>query len=170
MLNESEPVELQATDETSSSLNQKSEGQISKTINADTDIPLEENEEIGQKKQPRAKQKSSGKRRRKPAQDRVTAWFAACGRCSFFLAGFTLVCGEEALETAVEQRGTRWLTLPWSWEIVDLVHKSFGSRFDNDCYHFEGCCPECRRNFVYQAVNEAGETATIRIELKPRTR
>ena len=59
MLNESEPVELQATDETSSSLNQKSEGQISKTINADTDIPLEENEEIGQKKQPRANRPSN---------------------------------------------------------------------------------------------------------------
>lgn len=170
MVEENETVGPQAAGETSSSVIPQSEDQIPKTKVANSEAPVEENRKTGHNRKPRSKPKSGRKRKRKPAQDQVKALFAACGRCSFFLAGIQLVCGEAALNTAVEQRGTRWLTFPWNWELVDLVQKSYGSRVDIDCYHFEGCCPECRRNFVYQAADKAGEAATIRVELKPRTR
>ena len=90
---------------------------------------------------------------------RVTSWFAACGRCSFFLAGYSIAGGEGALETAVAYRGKQWLYLTWTHAVANLVHKSYGSRVDIHCYHYEGRCQECHRRFVYDAADKhAGPT------------
>jgi len=100
---------------------------------------------------------------------RVTSWFAACGRCSFFLAGYTVAGGEGALETAVAYRGNHWLYLNWSHAVANLVHKSYGSRVDIQSYHFEGRCQECQRRFVYDAADEHA-APIFQIELKTRSR
>lgn len=101
------------------------------------------------------------------AERKVVSWFAACGRCSFFLAGYRLTCSEAAWETAVAQRKKNWLVLPWSHAAVNLVHKGYGSQIDVDCYHYEGQCRECHRRFVFQVGEDESEPATFRIELKP---
>ena len=105
--------------------------------------------------------------RASPALRQVVSWFAACGRCSFFLAGYRLICDEDALETAVANRSKKWLTVPWSHDMAELVHKTYGSRIDISCYYFEGQCIECHRRFTYQGAENEGEPATFRIELKP---
>lgn len=102
-----------------------------------------------------------------PALRQVVSWFAACGRCSFFLAGYRLICDEDALETAVANRSKKWLTVPWSHDMAELVHKTYGSRIDISCYHFEGQCMECHRRFTYQGTENEDEPAAFRIELKP---
>lgn len=98
----------------------------------------------------------------------MTAWFSACARCSFFLAGYKLVHGDEPLQAAVENGRPRWLTLEWNQGLCELVQKSFGSRVDIDCYHYNGTCPECRRRFVYTAADEGKQSGQFRIELNPR--
>lgn len=120
--------------------------------------------------QPEAEPKQSTqrkKRRLSPALRQIVSWFAACGRCSFFLAGYGLICDEDVLETAVANRGKKWLTVPWSYDLAKLVHKSYGSRIDISCYYFEGQCVECHRRFTYQGTENEDELATFRIELKP---
>lgn len=107
------------------------------------------------------------RRRTSPALNQVTSWFAACGRCSFFLAGYRLISDEEMLETAVANRSKKWLTVPWSKALAELILKTYGSRIDINCYHFEGQCLECHRRFTYQGANKEGEQATFRIALKP---
>lgn len=102
-----------------------------------------------------------------PAMRQVVSWFAACGRCSFFLAGYGLICDEDVLETAVANRSKKWLTIPWSHDLAQLIHKTYGSRIDITCYHFEGQCKECHRRFMYQGTENEDESATFRIELKP---
>jgi hypothetical protein len=78
--------------------------------------------------------------------------FAVCGRCSFFVAGYKLLVGNEAWETAVNQTDGRWLRLIGSNDVAQLVGRSFGSRLDIDCFHYEGRCPECQRVFQYRAA------------------
>ena len=118
----------------------------------------------------RKKEKRDRPRKRRPASGmvKVAARFAACGRCSFFLAGYKALVGEEALEMAVSQRGHHWLRLPWNQSATDLLHKSYGRRVEADCFHYEGICRECRRHFIYEAPDAADEPPQFRIELKQR--
>ena len=107
------------------------------------------------------------KQQTSPALRQIVSWFAACGRCSFYLAGYRLICDEDALETAVANRGKKWLTVPWTYDLAKLIHKTYGSRIDITCYHFEGQCMECHRRFTYQGAEKEDKPATFRIELKP---
>ncbi len=100
----------------------------------------------------------SGKSKRHPKQkkvertliERATQNFAACGRCSYFWAGSQVLVGVEGVTTAVEQRQNGWITLPWSQAMSHLIHKSYGVLVDSDFFHYEGCCPECRRPYAVQ--------------------
>lgn len=100
----------------------------------------------------------SGKLKRQPKQkkvertlmERATLNFAACGRCSYFWAGSQVLVGVEQAATAVEQRHDGWITLPWNQAMSNLIHKSYGVLVDSDFFHYEGCCPECRRPFAVQ--------------------
>jgi hypothetical protein len=119
--------------------------------------------------QPEGEPEQSNKRKKwqpSPALRQVISWFAACGRCSFFLAGYGLIGDEDVLETAVSSRGKKWLTVPWSHDLAQLVYKTYGSRIDVTYYHFEGQCKECQRRFTYQG-SEEDQPPTFRIELKP---
>lgn len=135
----------------------------------ETAVEITQDEAAADEAEPAAEQEQSKKRKKyraSPALKQITAWFAACGRCSFFLAGYRLIVSDEELETAVANRSKKWLTIPWSNDLAELVHKTYGSRIDISCYHFEGQCVECHRRFTYQGADEA-EPATFRIELKP---
>lgn len=107
-------------------------------------------------------------RKNQPTLQQVTARFAACGRCSYLWAGYRVIRGSEELETAVAESKSGWLELVWDMEMPELIHKSYGVRLDISYYHYEGCCQECRRHFIYQAAkNETGDD-TFRIEISPR--
>lgn len=94
--------------------------------------------------------------------DEVVARFAVCGRCSFFLTEYRLSYRPEAFATAVANIEQDWLTLEWDIRLRQMVSDAYGSRFDIETFHYEGCCPECRRTFVYRGETE-DEAAVLRI-------
>ena len=93
----------------------------------------------------------------------VAGAFVACPRCSFFLAGYRLIHDDFA--EAVEKSQGNWLDLTWNSATRNLVQKSFGCRIDQDTFHFEGVCKECRRSFVYKASPTERSTEVFRIEV-----
>jgi len=94
--------------------------------------------------------------------------FAACGRCSYFWAGYRVIFGEEAQKTAVaEDQIAGWLYLSWNFQVPELVLKSYGVRMDIEHIHYEGTCEECRRHFIYQAPEAEDEEALFCVELSP---
>jgi hypothetical protein len=97
----------------------------------------------------------------------VTKLFAACGRCSYFWAGYRVLFGVEAQETAVAQGQSGWLDLEGNSQMSELLHKSYGVRLDVAHFHYEGCCKECRRRFVYQAAESEDEFNSCAIEISP---
>ncbi len=86
--------------------------------------------------------------------DDIVKRFALCGRCSFFVAGYKLLAGDEGWETAVQETDGRWVHLAWQPELRELIGRSYGNRLDIDYYFCEGTCPECRRSFQYHAAND----------------
>ena len=127
-----------------------------------------ENENADNKR--RKKRSSRSKRAKKDvsAQDIVT-WFAACGRCSFFLAGYRLLDEVDSLETAVTGSESGWLSLTWNQEMCHLLNKSYGCRVDIECFYLDGTCPECHRHFVFRAADEDNDIPDFRIESVPRS-
>ncbi|HID52410.1 MAG TPA: hypothetical protein EYP41_10270 [Anaerolineae bacterium] len=99
--------------------------------------------------------------------DIITESFAACGRCSYFWAGYRVIHGLEDQERVAAQTDPDWLILTWSYPMGELLLKSYGSRFDIDFAYYEGCCKECRRHFVYDAIAE-NQTPTLKMQRVPR--
>ena len=118
---------------------------------------------------PKPKQAASRSRSKLKVED-VIAYFAACGRCGFFLTGYRAAYGQERLETAVAKAKGGWLTFDWGIPLRELVLKSYGSLIEASDFHFDGCCPECRRSFTYHASNSPRRPDRLRIEIKPRKR
>lgn len=83
--------------------------------------------------------------------------FVACGRCSFFLAGYRVIHGKDQLEQAIEASDDEWLTLRWDHNTRQLVQSSYGSRLDIEFYYFDGRCPECQRRFVISGGEGSAE-------------
>lgn len=92
-----------------------------------------------------------GKNQGKEVQEleKKMAGFVACGRCSFFLAGYRVIHGLDSVDEALKKSGGKWLHLRWDAQTKELLHKSYGWKLDIGWYHIEACCPECRRRFVY---------------------
>ncbi len=86
--------------------------------------------------------------------DDVLARFAACDRCSYFLAGYYSAVGREQWQTAVAHMDAGWLTLAWSPHMRLLVEKSYGVSVDVEHYYYESCCPNCQRAFTFWAADE----------------
>ena len=126
-------------------------------------------EKKGRKRSRGRQPKKTGRQSRRGAFTvrQVADRFAACGRCSYFWAGYKVLCGEEAQETAVAESTTGWLELIWHPEIPRLLYKSYGVRLDVDFFHYEGCCQECRRRFMYQAAENDDEPGSCAIEVSP---
>jgi hypothetical protein len=99
--------------------------------------------------------------------NRVVSWFAACARCSFFLAGYQLEHSGDQIIEAARNNDTGWLNLDWNQAICKLLRKSYGSHLDVDCYHYEGVCPECHRQFVYHAADDES-AGQLQIEIRPQ--
>ncbi len=105
----------------------------------------------------------------------VQADFVACGRCSYFLAGYRVLHGLPALENAIAASDGEWLILAWNEATRRLMQKSFGCRIDNEWYHYETCCPVCYRRFQVttapepQALEtaEAGQAEAMPAVLEP---
>ena len=100
----------------------------------------------------------------------VVSYFAPCGRCGFFLAGYRAANGLEDLETAVNVAKSGWISLSWNLNVRELVLKSYGCRIEANDLHYEGCCSECRRHFIFRASRSPNHPDTFRIEIKPRKR
>lgn len=81
--------------------------------------------------------------------------FVACGRCSFFLAGYRVLHGADQLAEAAEASDDEWLALKWDHATRRLVQESYGSRLDIEFYYFDSRCPECQRRFVIGTGEEA---------------
>lgn len=106
------------------------------------------------------KSESESKKKRLPeeqseAVNALVARFAACGRCSFFLAGYRVMVGEDGLETAAAHVEREKLTLTWEFAMRELVSKSYGVQLYLDHYFYNGRCPECGRAFAFQAAQPA---------------
>ncbi len=119
-------------------------------------------------KQTKKRRASRAARQTQLTLPQVTERFAACGRCSYFWAGYRVIFGQEALATAVAQSESGWLELEWNMQMPELVHKSYGVRLDISHLHYEGSCQECRRTFAYEAAENEDETDEFRIEISPR--
>lgn len=131
-------------------------------IDAEAPEPKKPENRRQKKKKPRAKKGNNSLKQ-------VSARFAACGRCSFFWAGYKVIFGESAQETAVAQSESGWLNLEWNSQMHELLFKSYGIRLDQNFYHYEGCCKECRRRFVYQASDSEDEPSQCEIEISPHS-
>ncbi len=109
-------------------------------------------------------------RQQKDTVDDVIAYFSACGRCGYFLTGYRALVGLEALETAVNQAKSGWIVLTWNDDVRELLLKSYASDVEANDLHFEGCCMECRRHYIFRATRSPNFPDTLRIEIKPRKR
>ena len=118
-------------------------------------------------KRKKQRKASHASRKNQTTLQQVTNHFAACGRCSYFWAGYRVIFGEDALATAVTQSKSDWLDLEWNLEMPELVHKSYGVRLDIKHFHYEGCCKECRRVFIYQAAENEEESDAFCIQISP---
>jgi len=113
---------------------------------------------------------AAGRRGPRQTLAEVVSYFAPCGRCGFFLAGYRAANGLDNLETAVNQSKSGWIVLSWNLAVRELVLKSYGCRIEADDLHYEGCCSECRRHFIFRASRNPNDPDTLRIEIKPRKR
>jgi len=99
----------------------------------------------------------------------VIRYFEPCGRCGYFLTGYRAAYGQENFETAVAEEKGGWISLSWGIDMRELLMKSYGSRVETRDLHFEGCCSECRRVYMYQNSRSDEIPSVVRIEVKPRT-
>ena len=114
-----------------------------------------------QKRQKSQKPRPKGKR--KKSMPPLLKQFAACGRCSFFWAGYKLI--DENFDERMAEPTNGWVTLLWNRAVRELVYKSFGNRVDLDFYHYEGCCSACQRPFIFQNALNDKTPARLRIRL-----
>jgi hypothetical protein len=99
----------------------------------------------------------------------VADYFTACPRCSYFVAGYRLI--QKDFDQAAQESSGDWLALTWSGSVSKLVHKSYGYETD-DLQALQGVCPDCRRAFIYEASEEAGDDATgdrFSLQINPRS-
>ena len=91
-------------------------------------------------------------RAERDALDRQQRRFAACGRCSYFVADCRVKLGGEAYQTAVLDSRDGWVRLEGDHGIHRMAMGAYGVELDAEFDLFDGSCPECRRRFVI--VNE----------------
>jgi hypothetical protein len=81
--------------------------------------------------------------------ERMRRRFAACGRCGYFLGDLQVHLGEETLQSASLASRDNWLRLDGDATFRRLLLNAYGAELDIDYDYYEGCCPECRRRFVF---------------------
>lgn len=81
--------------------------------------------------------------------DRQRRYFAACGRCGYFVADCYLMLGEEAVQDAILDADDGWVRLEGDLTFRRLLQNAYGIQLDAGYTYFDGACPECRRRFVF---------------------
>lgn len=92
--------------------------------------------------------------------------FVVCSRCGYFLAGYRVLHGVEALEEAAGNSTDGWLELIWDQPTRQLIYKSYGVRPESDMFYFDICCEECQRRLVYEEEEEGMPSEMFRVDLK----
>ena len=114
-------------------------------------------------------QKSTNKTRQgkgsRPANQDIRHSFVACPRCSFFLAGYSLI--HDDLDVSIENTAGKWLDLTWSISTRRLVQKSYGIMINQIDFHYEGVCVDCRRVFVFSTSDSEPPQVTFAIKINP---
>ncbi len=100
---------------------------------------------------PEARRLSRGERE---AVERTRQHFAACGRCGYLIADLQILLGEAVLHEAMIQARDGWLRLESDWRLRALLSNAYGVRLDLDYDMMDGTCPECRRRFVFAALED----------------
>lgn len=95
--------------------------------------------------------------------DRRRRRFAACGRCSYFVADCGLYLGESALQSAILAAGDGWLQVEGDATLHKLAMNAYGVHLDETFELFDGICPECRRRFVL--AREGDDITRLKIRL-----
>ncbi|MCP4415704.1 MAG: hypothetical protein GY805_03715 [Chloroflexi bacterium] len=147
------------------------DGVMAADVEASTEVKTEVKiEDVEPSPQPKKRRRlPTGKRGKKqPTLRQVTARFAGCVRCSYFWTGYRVIHGVEELETAVSHAKSGWLELEWDRQMPELIYKSYAIRMDISHFHYEGCCQECRRHFVYKTAVNEDCMDDFRIEISPR--
>ena len=86
--------------------------------------------------------------------ERVRGRFAACGRCGYLIADLYLLLGNESLQEAMIQTRDGWLRLEGDERLRGVLNNAFGVRLDLDYSTMDGACPECRRRFIFAALDD----------------
>ena len=94
--------------------------------------------------------------------DRTRQRFAACGRCGYLIADIYLLLGEETVQTAAIAARDGWLRLEGDERLRTLLIDAFGVRLDIDYEAMDGACPECRRRFVFAALDDGRARLRLR--------
>ncbi len=81
--------------------------------------------------------------------DQQRRYFAACGRCGYFVADCYLMLGEEAVQDAILDADDGWVRLEGDLTFRRLLQNAYGIQLDAGYDFFDGSCPECRRRFVF---------------------
>ena len=96
--------------------------------------------------------------------------FAACDRCSFFLAGYRVLHGVEHLQEIAANSKHSWVELDCSPATRQLFNKSYGQMLENDWDYYECSCRRCQRSFTYQRADTNSKSLTFRVQITPRRR
>lgn len=99
---------------------------------------------------------------------RLLKQFVGCGRCGAFLAGYRVLHGVRALETAAREAHEGWITLQWDRATRQLIDQSFGTRPELNMYYFDICCPDCQRRYLYRELAPSEPAPTFEVDLKLR--
>jgi len=105
----------------------------------------------GQPPLPEARRLSRGERE---VVERARQRFAACGRCGYLIADLQILLDETTLQTGMIQARDGWLRLEGDEQLRTLLGNAFGVRLDLDYDMMDGACPECRRRFVFAALDD----------------
>lgn len=95
--------------------------------------------------------------------DRRRRRFAACGRCSYFVADCGLYLGESVLQSAILAARDGWLQVEGDATLHKLAMNAYGVHLDETFEMFDGICPECRRRFVL--AREGDDITHLKIRL-----
>lgn len=94
--------------------------------------------------------------------DRQRRYFAACGRCGYFVADCCLLLGEEVVQDAILDADDGWVRLEGNEAFGRLLQNAYGVHLDAGYSYLDGSCPECRRRYVYMEQDDGPTRLKIR--------
>ncbi|MEM8859988.1 MAG: hypothetical protein AAGD96_16790 [Chloroflexota bacterium] len=76
--------------------------------------------------------------------------FLACQNCCYFLTGIQVIYGRDVNNRFVDEFDGKWLKVPLSREVKDLLHQTFGIRIDQGATMIDFACSLCCRRFLIE--------------------